>query len=130
VVVAVLVATSLAVGFSGSAGADASIDFEQFEVGTILTNQYADAGGKGNGVVFGPLPGGAGDGLRPVVRTRTTQEARSGRNVADIATCVGCEFFTPRTTGTFAVPRSKLSVYVGSGIEPPTLGLKVPCSTD
>lgn len=109
----VLLGTSLAVGFTGSAAADTKIDFEQFEGGTVVTTQYADAGGTGRGVVFGPLPGGAGDGLRPVVKTVSTGLARSGSNVADIGTCVGCEFFTPRTTGTFAVPRSKVSVHVG-----------------
>jgi hypothetical protein len=30
--------------------------------------------------------------------------------VADIATCFACEFFTPNTTGTFAVPRSRAPV--------------------
>src|SRR5205085_8040780 len=93
---------------------DTTVDFEQFPAGTVLTNQYANAGGTGQGVVFGPLPAGApGPGLSPVVRTPPTGQAQSGSNVADIATCGGCEFFTPRTTGTVAVPRSRISLYAG-----------------
>ena len=101
--------------FPGSALADTTVDFEQQEAGTVITNQYADLGGPGQGVVFGPLPGGAGDGLRPVIRTPPAGQAQSGSQVADIATCFGCENFmlTPRTTGTFSVPRSRVSVYVG-----------------
>ena len=104
----------------GSALADVTIDFEQYPPGTVLTGGYANQGGAGQGVVFGPLPAGAGvgDGLRPVIRTPPTGQAQSGSRVADIATCVGCEFFTPRTTGTLFVPRSRLSVYVGYLGEP------------
>jgi hypothetical protein len=119
VVVAVVAAAGLAVGFGGSALADPKADFEQFPAGTALGSQYADLGGAGQGVVFGPLPAGApGEGLRPVVRTPPAGQAQSGSKVADIATCVGCEFFTPRTTGTFGVPRSRVSVYVGYLGEP------------
>jgi hypothetical protein len=100
--------------FPGLALADTTVDFEQQEAGTVITNQYADLGGPGQGVVFGPLPGSAGDGLRPVIRTPPAGQAQSGSQVADIATCF-CENFmlTPRTTGTFSVPRSRVSVYVG-----------------
>lgn len=90
----------------------ATIDFEQPAAGTVITNQYADFGGARQGVVFGPLPGGAGDGLRPVLQSAPGQ-AHSGSQVANIATCNGCEFFTPNTTGTFALPRSHISVAVG-----------------
>ena len=119
-VAGVLVAAGLAVGVGGSALADVIVDFEQYPPGTVLTGQYANQGGAGQGVVFGPLPAGAGvgDGLRPVIRTPPTGQAQSGSRVADIATCVGCEFFTPRTTGTLFVPRSRLSVYVGYLGEP------------
>jgi FG-GAP-like repeat/Right handed beta helix region len=106
------VATGLA--FPPSALADTTVDFEQFSAGTVITSQYADAGGSGQGVVFGPLPGGIpGEGLHPVIRTPPAGEAQSGTRVADIATCPGCEFYTPRTTGTLGAPRSALSVYVG-----------------
>ena len=100
--------------FSGAASAT-TVDFDQLPVGAVVTNQYADLGGAGQGVVFGPLPGGLGDGLHPVVRMPPAGQAQSGAQVADIATCNGCgfEFFTPRTTGTFAVPRSTVSVRVG-----------------
>jgi hypothetical protein len=99
----------------------ATIDFEQPAAGTVITNQYADFGGTRQGVVFGPLPGGAGDGLRPVLQSVPGQ-AHSGSQVANIATCNGCEFFAPNTTGTFALPRSRISVAVGY------LGESSPCS--
>jgi hypothetical protein len=89
-----------------------TVDFEQFEQGTAITTQYADLGGAGQGVVFGPPPGGS-DGLHPVIATPPVGQAQSGSHVADIATCPGCEFFRPRTTGSFAVPRSEVSVDVG-----------------
>ena len=96
------------------ARADTTIDFEQYSPGTVITNQYADAGGPGQGVVFGPLPGGTpSEGLKPVIRQPAAGQPQSGTRVADIATCVGCEFFTPRTTGTFSQPRSQVLVYVG-----------------
>ncbi len=119
-VVGVLIAASLAVGVGGSALADVTVDFEQDPPGTVVTDQYANQGGAGQGVVFGPLPAGAGvgDGLRPVIRTPPAGQTQSGSQVADIATCVGCEFFTPRTTGTLSVPRSRVSVYVGYLGEP------------
>lgn len=94
--------------------AQTTIDFEQHPAGTVLTDQYADAGGPGQGVTFGPLPSGnPGEGLHPVIRVPPAGQAQSGSQVADIATCTGCEFFTPRTTGTFAFPRSQMSVHVG-----------------
>ena len=100
--------------FAGTAGAT-TVDFDQLPAGTVVTNQYADLGGPGQGVVFGPLPGGLAEGLHPVVRVPPGPpgQAQSGAQVADIGTC-NCEFFlTPRTTGMFAVPRSMVSVRVG-----------------
>ena len=98
-----------------SAASATTVDFDQLPAGTTVTNQYADLGGAGQGVVFGPLPGGLGDGLHPVVELPPAGQAHSGTQVANVATCNGCgfEFFTPRTTGTFAVPRSTVSVRVG-----------------
>jgi hypothetical protein len=108
------VAAAGALLLPGSALADTTVDFEQFAPGTVITNQYADLGGAGQGVVFGPLPSGAGTGLNPVIRMPPAGQAQSGSQVADIATC-GCENFElmPRTTGTFVVPRSRVSVDVG-----------------
>ena len=98
--------------FAGTAAAT-TVDFDQLSAGTVVTNQYADLGGPGQGVVFGPLPAGLFEGLHPVVRVPPPGQAQSGTQVADIGTCFGCELFTPRTTGTFAVPRSTVSVRVG-----------------
>ncbi len=94
------------------AHADTTIDFETPGPHTTITNQYADVGGPGQGVVFGPLPGG-GDGLRPVIKSVAMGSANSGVQVADISTCSGCEFYTPNTVGTFQVPRTRVSVRVG-----------------
>ncbi|MEA2170464.1 MAG: hypothetical protein QOF76_3764 [Solirubrobacteraceae bacterium] len=93
----------------GGALADTTIDFEQYPAETAITDQYAS-----EGVTFGPLPSGnPGAGLAPVVRVPPAGQAHSGAQVADIATCPACEFFTPRTTGTLGTPRAQLSVYVG-----------------
>ena len=102
------------VAFAGTAAAT-TVDFDQLPNGTVVTTQYADLGGPGQGVVFGPLPAGLFEGLHPVVRVPTglSGQAQSGTRVADIGTCVGCESIRPRTTGTFAVPRSTISVRVG-----------------
>lgn len=113
-----------ALAFPGLAFADTTVDFEDLAAGTVVTSQYADLGGAGQGVVFGPLPGGAGDGFRPVIRTPPPGEAQSGAQVADIANCPGCEFYTPKSTGTFSVPRSRVSMYVGF------LGPPATCSSD
>jgi hypothetical protein len=106
-----LVASALLV-CAPAARADTNIDFEQPEAGTQITNQYADVGGPGQGVVFGQLPKG-GDGLRPVIKSVGAGTANSGTQVADISTCFTCEQYVPNTTGTFQVPRSKVSVRVG-----------------
>jgi hypothetical protein len=93
--------------------ADTTIGFDDLAAGTTVSDQYANVGGTGQGVTFGPLPGGAGYGWKPVVRTPPVGQAQSGANVADISTAPGVEFPVPVTTGTFTVPRSHVSVYVG-----------------
>ena len=83
--VGIVLAASVAVGLGGSALVDTTVDFEQFAAGTVLTSQYANSGGAGQGVVFGPLPAGASaEGLKPVVRTPPAGQAQSGSRVADI----------------------------------------------
>jgi len=95
-----------------SAGADTTVDFEQFAPGTVITNQYADLGGPGQGVVFGPLPGGAASGIANPVIESALGQAQSGSQVANIF-CAGCELQPSSTSGAFSVPRSRVSVYVG-----------------
>jgi hypothetical protein len=104
---------SVALLFPTATLAATTVDFENQEAGTTLTDQDANVGGTGQGVVFGPLPGSGAPGLHPVVRVPPAGQAQSGTHVADIATCPGCEFYTPNTTGTFSVPRSTVSVDVG-----------------
>jgi hypothetical protein len=91
---------------------DTTINFDDLAPGTVVTNQYADVGGQGQGVVFGPLPAGAGSGHDPVIASAPGQAA-SGSQVGDISQCAGCEFPPPVTTGTFGVLRSQVSVKVG-----------------
>ena len=103
---------------ASAAAADATIDFENLGPETTVTNQYADVGGPGQGVVFGPLPGAAGNGFRPVVKSAPGGLAHSGTQVADVSlcnngNCGGAEFYAPGTTGTFQSPRQKVSVRVG-----------------
>ena len=90
-----------------------TIDFESLPVGTAITSQYANAGGAGQGLVFGPLPGGGGATFAPVIRQPGGGQPSSGAQVAEISTCPGCEIFTPRATATFAQPQSQVSVAVG-----------------
>jgi hypothetical protein len=99
----------------GSARADtAVISFDDLAPGTVVTNQYADAGGSGQGVVFGPAPGGVDSHERPTVAAAPAQ-AVSGSQVAriDCSTCGEGLGFVADTTGAFAVPRSRITVYVG-----------------
>jgi hypothetical protein len=96
----------------------ATADFEAYPAETTITNQYADLGGTGQGVVFGPLPGAGGDGFRPVVKPAAVGEAASGTHVADISVCnngpcSGFEFYPPVTTATFVSPKKQVSVRVG-----------------
>ena len=116
----ILVAAGCLVGFPVPAlAATTTIDFEQYPEGTVLSDHYAAEGGAGQGVVFGPLPPGAPpEGFHPVIRVPPAGQAQSGSQVADIANCFACEFFTPRTTATFAVARSQVSVHVGYLGEP------------
>ncbi len=84
---------------------------------TTITNQFANVGGPGQGPTFGPLPGAAGNGFRPVIKSAPGGLAHSGTQVADVSLCnngfCGGEFYPPGTTGTFQSPRQKVSVRVG-----------------
>ncbi len=106
---------SLTLAFAGSASADTTIGFDDLPPGTVLTNQFANVGGSGQGVVFGPLPGEAGDSVaRPFIAS-APQQAHSGTQVARID-CPDCNEglgFVPDTTGTFPSAHSQVSVYVG-----------------
>ena len=103
---------------AGALAADSTIDFEGLPPETTVTNQFADLGGPGEGVVFGPLPGAGGAGFHPVVKTAPSGQAHSGSQVADISDCnvdpSDCaELYPAHTTGTFQNPRKKVSVRVG-----------------
>jgi hypothetical protein len=100
VVGAVAAAPNATVRVAPAGLADSTVDFEQFEQGTVITTQYADLGGPGRGVVFGPLPGGGSEGLHPVIAIPPAGQAQSGSHVANIATCSGCEFFRERCSAT------------------------------
>lgn len=110
VVLALLVILAL----PSAARADATIGFEEFAAGTTLTTQYADFGGPGQGVTFGPLPGGGANSARPLV-TGAPGQAHSGGQVADIncPTCNEGLGYIPSTTASFSVLHQRVSVYVG-----------------
>src|SRR6266566_5213467 len=85
---------------------DVLINFDDLPVGSVVTNQYHD-----KGVDFlGPL---ISEGLLPVITQVPPGEAHSGNQVANIATCFGCEFFTPFATGRFTDTVEHISMYVG-----------------
>jgi hypothetical protein len=112
---AVFVGVAFVLLFPCQAFADTTIGFDDLAPGTTVTTQYADSGGAGQGVTFGPLPGGAGNSISRPVITSVPGQAHSGTRVADI-TCTSCNEglgSAPDTTGTFATQRSHVSVYVG-----------------
>jgi hypothetical protein len=84
---------------------DIQINFDDLPAGTVVTNQYHDKGVD----FFGPPNGG----LLPVITQVPPGEAHSGNQVANISTCLGCEFFTPFATGRFTNTVEHLSMYVG-----------------
>jgi hypothetical protein len=92
--------------------------FDDLAPGAAVTNQYANLGGPGQGVTFGPLPGAGGNGFKPVVEQPPVGQPQSAPNVADFSVCdLGpgqCpEYYPPVTTGTFQSGRSQVSVRVG-----------------
>jgi hypothetical protein len=105
----------LAFALPGSAVADTTVNFDGLAAGTVVMSQYANAGGSGHGVVFGPLPGGAGDSMERPVIDGAPGQAASGSQVAriDCSSCNEGLGFVPETTGSFGVPHAHISVYVG-----------------
>jgi hypothetical protein len=98
---------------SGSPG-DTAVNFDDQPAGTLVTTHYADLGGLGEGVTFGPLPGNAGTGFTPVIAAVPGGEAQSGTNVADISSCSSCEFAVADVTGTFGIPQQHVAVFAGA----------------
>jgi hypothetical protein len=96
----------------GLASAATTIDVEQSSAGTVSTTHYQDSGGPAQGVVFGALPGGAGDGLG-LALPRVPGQARFGSQAANVASCNGCDFFEPIATGPFTVRRPHIAAHVG-----------------
>jgi hypothetical protein len=80
---------------------DVLINFDDLPVGTAVTNQYHDKGVD----FFGPPNGG----LLPVITQVPPGEAHSGNQVANISTCLGCEFFTPFATGSSMASQTQLN---------------------
>ena len=120
-----MIALALVLAAPAVASADVTADFEGFAPGTEITNQYADLGGAGQGVTFGPLPSAAGNGFHPVVLAPPAGQANSGTHVGDVSVCnndpecIRAEFFTVGTTGTFQSGRKHVSVRVGINGPPP-----------
>jgi hypothetical protein len=117
---AVLIAVALACLALPASASAVTATFDDLAAGTYVTNQYADLGGPGQGVTFGPLPGGS-TGLKPYVTQVPAGQAQSGNQVGMINVCdpnVPCELPPPHTTATFQSGRTSVSVRVGLGGEP------------
>lgn len=89
------------------AAGTAVVTFDDLPPETTVSNQYAGS----HGISFaGPAQG---DGFLPVVKAVAAGIAHSGTQVADISTCPGCEFYTPRTVGRLNTTVSGVSAFVG-----------------
>lgn len=98
-----------------SALADTTIGFDDLPAGAVITNQYANVGGAGQGVVLGQVPGP--NGSVPIWADQATitsapTQAHSPPNVLGID-CHSCDANESVAEGTFQVPRSHVSAYVG-----------------
>ena len=115
-----------ALALPGIARADTTVTFDDLPVGTQVTDQYANAGGPGQGVTFEQIPGGPFFESGPYIASAAGQ-AHSGSQVADIS-CPGCNENLgniPVATAAFGAAHAKISVYVG------LLGsLASPCATN
>ena len=98
-----------------SALADTTVGFDDLSNGASVTNQYANAGGAGQGFVLGPIPGPEGQvpiwADQATVTSASTQ-AHSPPNVLEID-CHSCDANESVAEGTFQVPRSHVYAYVG-----------------
>jgi hypothetical protein len=125
VVVGVLV--SLVV--PGAAAADQhAISFDALPLGTTVTDQFKDAGGGGQGVVFGIDNHGNPAGNDAVVES----DANLGHNVVSIWRNMGGEFFTDDLWGVFGDPPGSVTpkryVSLDAGAYVPPLGGSTPLS--
>ncbi len=115
---ALIAVATLSLALPASATA-VTANFDDLPPGTVVSNQYANLGGPGQGVTFGPLPGAGGTGFKPRVEAPPAGEPESAPHIGDISLCdLGgpqeCgEFYPPGTTGTFQSGRSAVSVRVG-----------------
>lgn len=78
---------ALAPGAPAASAAEATIDFEALAPGTVVTSQFKDAGGVGQGVVLGTAPTGATAGAPAGVEMVGPGAAPSGTHVVSIAGC-------------------------------------------
>ena len=92
---------------AGRAAAETRVvGFDDLATGTEVMGQYEEA----DGVYFQGST--QGDGLLPLIEAAAGQ-AHSGNQVASIAHCPSCEFFTPRSVGRLTRTASTVSAYVG-----------------
>src|SRR4051812_33800307 len=112
---AVVATVGMALAPAAARAAEVTIDFETPGAETTISDQYKDVGGSGQGVVFGPLPGNVENGIQPILKAPagSAHGTSSGLQAGDISYTSGCEGCVPRTTATFSVPRSRVSVHVG-----------------
>jgi hypothetical protein len=82
------------------------VNFDDLAAGEEVKDQYKEA----DGVYFQGPPT---DPSPPLVRALSSGLAHSGNQVAGIANCFACEFFTPRTVGRLTRTAQSVSAYVG-----------------
>ncbi len=94
-------------GLAGTAAAETKVvDFDNLPAGTEVKDQYKEE----DGVYFqGPAQS---DGALPLIESAPGR-AHSGNQVASIANCPACEFYTPRSVGRLTKTARSVSAYVG-----------------
>jgi hypothetical protein len=98
------------IALPGAAIADThTVTFDDLSVGTTVTNQYADAGGAGEGVTFGLDNNGSAAGIVPTVETQD----QNPNHVGVVCQCGG-EFHTVDLWGSFNEPKHHVSLDVGA----------------
>ncbi len=105
--IAALLAAILALILAAPAAAETKVvNFDNLAVGEEVKDQYKEA----DGVYFQGPPT---DPSPPLVKALSQGLAHSGNQVADIANCFTCEFFTPRSVGRLTKTAHSVGAYLG-----------------
>jgi hypothetical protein len=109
----------------GVARADTqTVAFDDLPIGTTVSDQYADAGGTGEGVSFGIDNTGVANGIAPVVEGQDQQPAN---HVLTVCQCSG-EFHTINLWESFGSTKQHVSMDIGALALPGTQQLALTIS--